>query len=626
MALLVLPSGRALEAQDPEGDTMLEPGGVRPAPPSGADVRGLAVVEDETGFTFRLDAGDLDNPNEGPFEMTTYRIHATFNDAAYQLVWVRSVTFEPALQPSLRASWRTAADEVLKTLEWDTPFTVTVPRGLITDSTGNLPALGSSLTGIYVESVSDPRNVIPQGTTTVRVTDRLPDEGALDLPSQFGPVTQGAMRAAARQAFRSSNGGADSFVYLVEVTGGGTGARIEAESVPMGWRLYLPERGFAAGVATVPALLETAFGHQHASIGVARLRVTDDAGNVARTDIGINYLDPPRPDGHHATLYFHAWRYTKDAVNDAGTAATGLSFNRESWFNTLADDPADEGVPGIGFKRSGIAGYNWRATLRPALQGGLELLNGTGQIEVALRFPEAARGSLTGNLTWSNSTDSLVLATIVPEGITDFPAGQATVARGTVVAQARRLDVPDGGGELLLQFNVDTANMALPAGPDTQPVWEPGGFMRLPLANYHPAVEDDLAALTGLRLRAPTDVTLAPGGVGEVSPTLEPSMPHRLDVLGGLAAWASVDGDRVRLAAPADARVGDSGEVVLRATALDDPLAWAIARVRVVVGEASDLASPDAESNDAPAAPWVVVVALALGLAARRRLQRGGHS
>lgn len=605
---------------DRPDDATLQPSGLPSPVPNGAELRGLTIAETTEGFVFALDAGDLGNANEGPGHTAAYRIHLRFNDAEYQLVWIRFATLEPALQPSLRASWRNSADEIVATLDWETPFEAFVARGLIADSTGNLPALGSSLEGIYVESVATPGQPVRAGALPVTVTDRMPDTGVTTYPVQSGPLTVGTMRATANQAYRSSNGGADTFVYLLNVTGGTGPGTIVAESLPDGWTLYAPEAGFATAASTVPVMIETSFAHSHGQVGTARLRLSDGV-NVARVDIGINYLQPPRPDGHHSTLYFHSGYYTKDAVNDAAETVTGFNFARDIWFNSLSEDAADEkiAVSGPRITRDNRTGYGWFADLSPQLRGGLHVAGGTGAIEVPLRFPATVEGGLYGNLSWVTDSERVVLATIAPEETITVPANQVTKVRGVLTAEGRRLDLAGVEGTLQISLLFESASMPVPAGPGASPAWEPGGFITVPLYDYSPPVQDELAELTGIRLSLPADVSLRPGSQGVLRPQATPDQPYRLDVVGELSNWTTVQGNEIIVTVPNDAAIGDFGEIVVRATAPDDPLAWALARVRVHVDEADSLPAPPAPTRQSS---FVGLAPLALSLMALLALTR----
>lgn len=134
-------------------------------------------------------------------------------------------------------------------------------------------------------------------------------------------------------------------------------------------------------------------------------------------------------------------------------------------------------------------------------------------------------------------------------------------------------------------------------------------------------MQDQLVGVTGLRLDAPAEVILRPGSQGTFAPILSPARPHRLEAFGGLADWATAGEGGITITVPLDADVGDFGEIVVRATAMDNPLDWAIARVRVTVGETDSLPAPAAKAKESPAPTFALVglALLALALARRRK-------
>jgi hypothetical protein len=624
--LFATPVVAALEISDPEGDPKVQPLGLS-GPPSGADLRSLTLIEDELGFTFTLDAGNLEDPFESPLYTGTYRIRFEFNGVPYQVVWTRFVTFEPALEPSLRVSLRDANDAVLASLSYETPFTVFVQRGQIIDATGSIPALGTTLSSIHVESRMSPFDVVAPNAVSMTVEDRMPDEGNVDYAVTFGPQTVGSMRATAQQAFRTSNGGAEAFLYLINLTGGGPGTTIQVETVPMGWKVFTPTGTFNGARAVVPILVETAFFHQHGAVGTARLAF-NQGSNTARVDIGINYLDPSRPDGHHPTLAFHSARTTKDAINDGAETASGMNLARAIWFNTNSEDPSDEGVPVASYSatRDGISGYAWVAALSPALRDGIHFAAGAGIIEVPITYQAQSPGRLHGTLSWiPEGLEPEVVGTIEPMEPVQLSPGSPVKVKGTVVTQERRIDV-EGTGQLRLDLLLEAEPILAPYGPNSHPFWEPGGIMQIPLYDYHPPVQDQLAQITNVRVTIPAEVAVLPGVPGLLVTEIAGPGRYNVDVFGALAHWVTIDGRNIIITPPTDAAIGDFGEIVIRASDASDSLAWGIARTRIIVSDTNSLPPVPAENKEATTIQSFVVVLVLLGVASSRRLlQRGGR-
>jgi hypothetical protein len=427
------------------------------------------------------------------------------------------------------------------------------------------------------------------------------------------------------------------------------------------------------GNVTLPVLVQTPSIHSHGTLLKFLVEGTSesDPGSVGRIELGIFYLQPPQPAGHHDTVWFHSRVEARDQVAQAaGTVAgdDGVSL----FMNALEpkDEPQDDGVADEG-RPSGNPSLNnvpptttwrWRLPLSPSLQIGLDAdLTKTGSISVPLSSRGLlANAVLSGDLLFhppDQALDPIGGTTATDVTVGRFHADLGNLQPGS--SQVVEADFLPGAGADYIPF-VDDANLilrinltALPpnlfgGGPSVAPQLVPGGQLRLPLLEYRDPVSAIFSTDSPLLFEAgsPQDRAAAPGHAVLFNLTLlnnlDVEAEAALTLSGEHSEWGALLADTpvrvpghgrvavpVAVHVPAGAAAGDRVDLVLQAVGTQDATQRSLARLFVLVDPAAQPAGDDAavarlegarsgHPTPAPAA-WLAAAALLAALALRRR-------
>lgn len=637
------------------------------------DLIDLKLAELPEAFVWTLQVNDLRAPNEETgADGVRYDIGFEHNGRFFQLMAVISLPMlsgQPYAYLNSRDSpdgqWSGvwfSPDAAVADLTADT-ITVTLPRETLADLDGAVPFPGRSLSGIHTEA----RSTLSGGSVNIvqtigfpyDVVDAMPnarDAWAL-YPVQVGVQQSGNARLGSLQPFRASNGEATTFVYQVQATNiGEEDSTYELAVVgnPMA-QVVLPidvltiESGESV---EVPVLATVPFAHQHGGLDTFLLEMRDlnDAASIGRIEMGIRYLTVPQPAGHHDTVFLH--------LPPTQAGATPLSFT-EGFLNTLETDDRAGTQPwhATGLSGGGLTwSSGWNLKLSPGLEMGLDVdADRLGQaiIPISATVPMLA-ASLEGYVYVAGGTSfgyygdggALFSFTSAP---VDIQPGQ-THSFDLEVKPGDIDTVPfEPGQNLYLDLRL-TYTMTPPAAiglANESPALEKGGFMRLPLNEYHDDVDEALAILDGPTLTAlgPQQRLVNPGeavvfNVAIDNPTNE-SLPIRLGLTGLNAAWGAVDDDAFTLPAestanitvvvraPADAFDGDRADLILQAYPKDQPMLRSLLRLVTDVDTeadhpddaplAGDIGTPEKKDTPAPSLALVGLALVALALARRRR-------
>lgn len=647
--------------EDPVDD--LAVAGALPLPgPAGAavDLRGLTLSDDEETVRFQLSVGEVGEiVYEHPAE---YRVSFRHGEVRYTVEFGQRSTvgtyydaylyrFSEALQADTWVAWSQAeADPSTDTL------VASFDKADLVDQHGAAPFPTRALEGFSVVAMM---NVLG-GTLVTQQADRMPDEGegAAPYPIRSGPVQAGGLSLWTDRPFRSSNGEATTYVYTVQASNQGAAAtvRLSAEGVPSGWEVRFPkERVDLAAGATLPlqVLATVPFTHVHGlqPSFLVRLADEDDAARSGQVRLGVDYPEVPQPAGHHPDLVFHSRQYNNGVMTTPnGFLQSGnLGY---AWMTTLEEDESDDGyaVPGrFSQPDPSTVRYAWYVYV-PEMSIGLDfdpsrpvLLD--VPLSTSLPLPGAA---LKADLYYSWRTadggwDSTRIVTLASEAL-DLEAGtrHAFQLEGLPTAESDRLP-PHREAYLGWSIVLTAARPGADAGGQAVRL-EPGGTTRLPLVDYHDAVDEVYAAIG--------DVRLAPAGPGtrDVNPgetvlfnlTLANSGEggsFHLALGGEHAGWARVlGGDRVEVpageertvrlavAAPPEAADGQALDLLVEAHGPNG--ATALLRLGGQVVHGADLADEAALAGDLDAgreSPSPAAALLALGLAALAAALRRGR-
>lgn len=631
------------------------------------DLIGLSVGETTDAVLWTLEVADLRAGNEETgADGTVYTIAFAHNGRYFELDLYHTV---PILTGSL-AFWSLAASDApggpfADIWDGDAPvdlqadtYSLVVPREALADLDGAAPfpgrllegitvAASSAFSGAQVSGLSD-STVMPQ-----QITDAMPEAGQAPgvYAIQVGVQQTGHAHLSSPEPFRASNGEATTFVYQVEasnlgeendtfeLTVSGAPARVDlVVPVPL---LVIP----AGHTLTVPVLATIPFGHQHGGLDQFLVELTSqsDPGSVGRLQMGIRYLAVPQPAGHHDTVWLH--------MPPDGTTSGGLLPGTRGFMNTLdQDERAGTGnYYAAGFSGSGTSFSSfWFFPLEPGLAMGLDVDGsraGTISIPIGGTFPLMG-ATLSGSLAVSASefgSDGVFLA-----GFTTAPVDIDANGRHTFEAT---LD-PDGSARvpfepgrnlfLALELEYQAVPSLLLGQADETPYVAPGGFVQVPLNEWHDDVDDALNAVGGpvLRPLGPQERQVNPGEAlvfqaAMTNPT-DQDIPVGFEVTGKNAQWATLPVQKMTLPAKGNVTVslivrpdaaaldGDRADLVLQVYPQEMPELRALLRLVAEVDTDSDLVdeaplATELTKKESPVPPLLVVAALASALAVARR-------
>jgi hypothetical protein len=665
--------------EDVAGDVRMEAAGTdAPSPAStvysSLDLVSLSIAEDNDDFTFVLGIADLkDGTDETALDGLAYEVLFTHNGRQFRLGLDR---FGPPavyafangileFRDSAEQDWSELlmTEDVVFDASADT-VTAEIPREALADAEGAEPYPGRMLGDIAVQSYSlfSRSAILAFGNQAtqwpVDFLDDMPEaDGILGLYAvQVGVEQEGNARLMAAQPFRASNGEATTFVYQVR------GRNLAAEEdtftlVPVqgpGSRLeiVLPIPTFAIpgkSTAEFPVLVTAPFGHDHGDVDsfILEMRSNSDPGSVGRLEMGVRYLDIAQPAGHHDTLYIHT---ASSAFFADDTLLEPLEFG-EPYMNTLAEDPDDTGLDAaarsITSDPPGTT-YTWSIPLSPALQMGMDFdLGGLGHLALPIGSPlPLVDASVSATLHLGECDfclDSAPLATMAATDPVLVEAGSTVTFEGDLVPTPDGNFIPyEPGMNLILQVSLSTTgapSFILVQGPAIKP----GGELRLPLFEYHDPVDEAFASLAGPHLMTHTQQRwVNPGETTFFEVTLhdpgEGRTEYELSLAGINAEWARVsetsltpaaNGTRsflVVVEAPEGAVDGERVDVVVQATAKDDPANRGLVRLVAEVDTETDhedlagrvASGEQAKGSPGPALPLVLALLVLVALGRRR--------
>ena len=366
---------------------------------------------------------------------------------------------------------------------------VEVPRFLLQQPSREMLERGMPLQALSVETRQSGQNLAPPDARPT-IGDRMPDQGATEWVTAFGAESGESSRLASERPFRLSNGEATTYLFEVNFTTQRPGSyKFDLADVPSTWQVEAPIKQARVGsMLRFPVVVSVPFTHQHGTWEVLTLNAVGE-GDTASVQLGVVYTDVPQPAGHHSKLFLHT---------DAGP-----EYARRGFMNTLEEDPADAGLPLPAEDLvcdSGRALFRYSIPLEPVLGMGMQTRDVPGMLALAFRNPIAlldatASGTLevvqdlnrTELLNWSLPLGDL-------EAQTDVPISSPLASNGLA-------SVPfQTEANLVAKVRLDVDGTALCAGSEwTQagrdllawngPQLLPGGWLDLPLVDYHDAVD-----------------------------------------------------------------------------------------------------------------------------------------
>jgi hypothetical protein len=679
LVLGALPPGAGQAAatpliEDASGDLQATVAGNPVGAPAGrfaaTDLRALAVEETATDLVFRLTVASLAaSPELALVESTVYTIDFAHQDVIYRVMMYRVVA--DAVRYGGQFYVYDAAREDFSPVEpvsvaaeaASSTLTATVARSLVLDREGSAPFPGRVLTGFHAQSSSasfgDFTFDFGAGAQTMPPTgvrDAMPDSGnaTATLPIRLGLAQTGFARLSSDLPIRASNGEATTFVFPVDANNHADTVQrftLAPVGVPGGWRVSLPSDLVeipAHGNVTLPVLVSMPFAHQHGSLQQFVLEMTalSDSSSVGRVQLGVRFVQPPQPAGHHDTMYLHSFAPSGDATFTMAFATLfGFDPNR-MYFNTLSptEDPNDSRLA-VGASQWGMSfgvpprqQYTWTVPLSPGLALGLDFdLTRQGSLKLAVdsTFP-LPQAVLSGRLVHTIADDEgcgrgpngddgadctlddylfgrgqhVTVARLEPSPAQDI--GPATTgAQFDAVITA----TPEGDylpfhprATLVLQLNLTATTVDAFIGPDQAPK-ATGGELVLPLLEYHDPVDQVFSSLSSLMIHVDGEQSrlVNPGKTALFSLGLMnhgSTASYDLELSGDGSAWAQIVGDRrvtvesgktrplgIAVTAPADAVDGAVADLVLTAVDSSDPSARTLARLVVTVD--TDAEHPD---------------------------------
>lgn len=671
-----LPGAAAQQAvallDDTPGDMQTVVAGNSAGPPGGrfaaSDLVALSVEETLTDLTFRLQVASLSASPEVPlFESTRYTVNFAHEGVVYRVMLFRMATPEAAeyggrlyVLDKGRDAYSPLEALVVSADPSSNTISAAVPRVLVLDREGAAPFPGRVLSGFRAESSSlglsdrpvwlGPAGYQEMAPTGVR--DAMPNagNGTLDFAIRLGLQQTGDARLKADVPARASNGEATTFVYPVNATNLGPAQRftLATAGVPSAWQVDLPSElvEIAANTTVIlPIVVSMPFAHQHGAFEGFTLEMSglDDPTDVGRVQLGVRFVQPPQPAGHHDTQYLHTFMPDgQDQFSQAFTTVFGFDPN-QMYFNTLTpdEDPNDSKMPVGGFTiGGGMTGvptvpptttYTWTVPLSPGLALGLDFdLARVGDMRIAVNTVVPMTGAtLTGRVvhTIPDARDCdggfgrdrdeecryddyffgagthVTAATIGPSAAQDVGANTNGATFQAPIVATPAGDYlpfhPDATLGLMLNLTFTTVDPFV--GPDTAPKIA-GGQIVLPLLEYHDPVDQVFSTLSSLMIavRGEQQRLVNPGKTAlfdlELMNHGDGTASYDLELTGPNQQWAQILGDRrvtiqggasrslgVAVTVPPKAFDGDAADLVLAAVDTRDPAARTLARLVATV-------------------------------------------
>lgn len=656
---------------DPAGDVQV--GDTGQGLPTGGnpyvDIRTLDIEERDDLFIFTYKPEGVPAQPEAPIlGSANHRIAFRHNNADFSIyIWRQVLVQTPSYYVDLAASYGGqeggAYNALVATVGDAGLLTIEVPRLLLADADGAPPFPGRLLEGFAAYSDTG------GGSICILECQELAhqhDEAVSTTPFEvkLGVEQSGHARLASPTPYRATNGQAGATIFEVEAHNLGTVAEtfdLSTAKVPAEWKVRLPQaqvRLDPGASATFPVLLEIPFQHVHGRLQtfLVEMHSPTDPGTVGRIELGLHFVDPPQPAGHHNAVYLHSNVPTNELDAAIGDAISGNG----PWatMNTLETDPLDAAVAVPGrFWDINTEGstprsiFRWFVPLSPGLRMGIDTdLTAVGDIHLpvgttlpmdntvlegylAVVVPES---QYHGWLSWE---ESATVATIPPTAATSIAANGQAILEGSLLPAATGDLVPfHPGQQLVLVLNVSFDRPATFLAPEA-PSLLPGGYLTAPLSDYSDPVDQTLSTLAGLSLtakdgqdrRAPPDSTAVY--------TLEltgPAGEYRLAAYGTDQSWVRfADGDTVTVTdgpvtayalvdVPSGTPDGTVADFVVEAAHREMLDARAVLRLRLTADPAAPAAEDVPQGVQDLQSPAPVAALLGLGLLAaawgRRRV------
>jgi hypothetical protein len=657
--------------EDPAGDVDFADTG-QPLPAGGnpyLDIRTLDVEERDEVFVFRYKTEGFPSEPEAPIVgSASHQISFRHNDATFWVfIWRQVLVQTPTYYASFAASYGGQAGGSFANLDIVVGdaglLTFEIPRILLADAQGAPPFPGRVLEDFQAESDSGGSSIcILECRELVKQKDVASSTSSFEV--KLGVQQSGNARLSSATPYRATNGQAGTTIFEVQAANIGIVAEtfdLAAVKVPANWKVSLPQtqvRLEPGATATFPVLLEIPFQHVHGRLQtfVVEMRSPLDAGTVGRVELGLQFVDPPQPAGHHPALFLHS-HAARDELN---TAFGALVAGNGAWasMNTLDKDDLDAGVP-VSAQYRGAEGdlaerskFQWTVPLAPGLRMGIDGdMAGLGAIRLPVStvlpmdnaivdgalivvVPEY---SFDGYTYWEEGTETTI-ATIPPTAAVSIGANGQAMLEGEVRPHPAGDLVPfQAGQQMLLVLNVTFDRPATVTAPEA-PALLPGGTLTVPLLDYSDPVDQVLSTLSGLSLtakdgqerRAPPDSTAVY--------TMEltgPAGEYRLAAYGANQEWVRfaegesatvVDGVatlHVLIDVPADTPSSTVTDFVVEAAHREMLDARAVARLRLVADPTAPAAEnvPDEVALESPSAAVALLgVALLAAAGSRRRV------
>jgi hypothetical protein len=669
VALLLAASFAAgKEIQDPAGD-----GNVQGVPLDYVDLLGAAANVDSLNLTATFRVADLDVPPTASLAPTTeYYLEFTYRGEVFHLVAqfvpgdIEGGAVDPDSQsklyrefPSGSPPWTDlgtfpgAIDRAQGTIS------AAVPISVIQATDGFSPGPGENLqllraAAYFDEGPGSPHQnarggapgspgallgspLLPGGDDAV-----YPADAILEIPGQL----TGGLALSTPQRVRHSNGEATTYLWPIDISN-----RLDAEhdftitaTADAGTELRAPQvvRIEAKGNHTVDVFATVPFFHQHGGQRTIQVDV-EGAGEQARMELVVRYLEVPQPAGHHPVIYLH-----RDNPGGGDPGRAWIDTNPEA---EGTDAAMQFGAGGCHVNGETQPGMYLAMPLHPALLIGIDAKpNATATFTGTLDF---AGPTLAGRLTARLVTYDMRTGHPGDNVIDQYTATFAYPQSATASSHPFAIEMP-----LAPEFDLlppsPGINVALvlglcqDAGPgdtlhtgqtlaDAGPTLQAGANILLPLDEYHDPLPLD--AMQGPRLTVPeAHRTIAPDGQVLWYVTVEgPDDSYDAQIFGVNAADARLHVNRVdpggqipvSIAVPETAGPGDVLEVILSVAPRDRPLAANAIRLtaEVTLGGSDDSAAISALGNTGKASPGPsialgLMVLIGLALRPLARLQR----
>ncbi len=622
-----------------------------PVPRGSMDLRYLDIVEtlDTLRFTVGVqpDPGHADQGQVNVWfrhEDSVFRLNLQQRNLAFGWWWVYNLAREEPDSGTMSYISASNPSEPMPSSRDEGWIEVEIRKADLADRAGAVPFVGRTLDDFWAQTTG--YLVDPQ------LRDRMPDTGTAREPFEFqvGPAQSGNIELWSASPSRASNGEATTFIYEVLARNTGSSAlhlRFSGLDVPPGWSVSFPTpvADLPPGeTKAYPVLVQTPFRHNHGD--VASVNITLSSGeHVGRTSLSVVYHSIPQPAGHHDTLYFHS-----DASPDALTPivhASGLAVWNRLSMNAASEFDGDDRVPVPASNMDG--GDGWIIWLDPVLMMGLDFdLARLGELSVPIRAATPIPGfALAGELyvVWptAGGWENIQVATLEGEPARDLEAGQETLVTATLRPTPDSDLVPyREGANLALLLRAGRSDQSVGLGPQ-KPELMPGGYMELPLNEYHDPVDEVFRSLQGVSLDAagPRQKPVNPGETVTFALDLSyqgAESKFDLHLVGEDARHARILGGdsvsagggtrasfKVAVTAPAGAPGGTFLDLVVSAQSRSNPDVQGLLRLVADVDDTTDHPNEAlaVENDEAPGLPVVGLAAVLVGAVAFR--QRAGR-